>query len=60
MMRHNLNRHPLRYEISWALVIKLILLLCLWLVFFRTPPHINPQTVAHALFAGAANTPPGR
>jgi len=50
----------LRREISLALVIKLILLLLLWMVFFRAPSHVNPQDVANTLFATPANGVPNR
>ena len=50
----------LRREISLALVIKLILLLLLWMLFFRTPAPINPQDITNTLFAAPANGVPNR
>jgi len=60
MNRPDRKDHLLQREISLALVIKLILLLLLWAVFFRTPSHINPQDVANTLFATPANGAPNR
>jgi hypothetical protein len=55
MIFDNLNRHPLRRELSLVLVIKLVLLFLLWLVFFRTPPQTNPQAMGDTLFSTPAN-----
>lgn len=60
MILQSLKQHPLRRELSLAVVIKLILLFLLWMAFFRAPPQTNPQAVANTLFTSPANVTPGR
>jgi hypothetical protein len=55
MIRRNPKLHLLSREISVALVVKLMLLLLLWAIFFRAPPHIDRQAVANTLFPAPAD-----
>jgi hypothetical protein len=48
------RRKPLAREISLVLTLKLILLLALWLAFFRVPADRSPAGVGQALFGPAA------
>jgi hypothetical protein len=60
MILDTLKRHPLRHELSLAIVIKMVLLFLLWMLFFRAPPQMNPQGVGDSLFGPPANVLPAR
>jgi hypothetical protein len=57
MIPSTLKRSPLRRDLSLALVVKLILLLLLWLAFFRTPPQANEQDTGHVILGTSTGVP---
>lgn len=60
MILDTLKRHPLRRELSLAVIIKVVLLFLLWMLFFRAPPQMSPQRVGDTLFSPPANVLPAR